>query len=222
VTGGEHLGGDGTELALGVLTGRERARAVEHLQHCGPCRARIQRMAFTSDELLWLLPGAQPPPGFAARVTGRLRRAQPPARRSRRSRWLAAAALVLVAAAGLTGWGLRATAPAGGPAPSGAGAALRTAALIAPGHGAVGDVYLHDGRQPWMFTAIDLDRPDATIVCQLTDQAGRVITVGSFRMVNGDGYWGSPEPDPAAAITGARLITTAGVLVATATFRSGH
>jgi hypothetical protein len=220
--GGEHLAGDGAELALGALTGRERARAIEHLQQCGQCRARVHRMTLTSDDLLSLLPGQQPPPGFSAGVTDRLRRARKAPRRPRPSRLLAAAAAVVLVAAGLAGWGLRAAPRGAGPAGTSAQAALRTAALITPTRQDIGSVYLHRGSPTWMFTAIDLDRADQTIVCQLIDQAGRVITVGSFRLVGGDGYWGSPEPDQATAITSARLITTSGTLLASATFTRGR
>ena len=216
---GHHLTGADAELGLGVLTGRERAQAIQHLQHCDQCRARVHGMAFTSDELLRLLPGQQPPAGFSAQVTSRLRQAAQAPVRSRRSRILTATAvLVLVAAAGVAGWGSHATPEPTGPAGRSAPATLRTAALFTPGHEAIGKVFLHSGSQTWMFTDVDLDIKDTTIVCQLIDRTGRVITVGSFRLVKGDGYWGSPEPDQPAMITGARLITTAGTLLATATF----
>ena len=209
-----------------MLTGRERARAVEHLQRCGRCRARVHRIAFTSDELLRLVPGQQPPAGFSAQVTDRLRQARkPPPGRSRRSRALAAAAaVVLVGSAGLAGWGLRTgpdpSGPAGptGSAGSAGSAALSTAALFTPAHQAIGKVYLHSGRHTWMFTTVDLGTGNTTVICQLTDRAGRVITVGSFQVTGGDGYWGSPEPDQPSAITGARLITTGGAVLASATF----
>ncbi len=223
--GGQHLADADAELGLGVLTGRERAQAIEHLQRCDQCRARVDAMAFTSDELLQLLPGQQPPAAFSAQVTRRLRRAAKAPVRSRMSRRLTVAAVVVaVAAAGLTGWGMgatrgpRATPGPAGPAGHAAPAALRTAGLFTPAHQAIGKVFLHSGAQTWMFTTVDLDIKDTTIVCQLIDRTGRVITVGSFRLVKGDGYWGSPEPDQPAAITRARLITTAGTLLATATF----
>jgi hypothetical protein len=228
---GRHLGDDGTELGLGVLTGRERARAVEHIQQCGRCRDRVHRMAFTSDELLRLVPGQQPPAGFSAQVTERLRQARKPPGRSRRSKALAtAAAAILVGSAGLAGlagWGLRTGAepsgPAGptgpiGPTVSAGSAALSTAALFTPAHQAIGKVYLHSGSHTWMFTTVDLASGATTVICQLTDRTGRVITVGSFRVTGGDGYWGSPEPDQPSAITSARLITTGGAVLATATF----
>jgi hypothetical protein len=132
-----------------------------------------------------------------------------------------------VGSAGLAGWGLRTGAEPSGPAgPGGPGgptgsagsAALSTAALFTPAHQAIGKVYLHSGSHSWMFTTVDLASGDMTVICQLTDRAGRVITVGSFRVTGGDGYWGSPEPDQPSAITSARLITTGGTILATATF----
>jgi hypothetical protein len=214
--GGHHLGEDGTELGLGVLTGRERARAVGHLQQCGRCRARVHRTAFTSDELLRLVPGQQPPAGFPAQVTERLRQAGKPPAQPRRPRALAAAAaaaVIVLGSAGLAGWGLRP-----GPAAPAGPAGLRTAALVTPAHQRIGNVYLHSGPRTWMFTTVDLPPGATTVICQLTDRAGRVITVGSFRVTGGDGYWGSPEPDQPTAITSAQLITTDGTILATATF----
>ena len=44
------------ELALGVLTGRERAEALEHLDHCEACREHVRSLTTTGEELLGLLP----------------------------------------------------------------------------------------------------------------------------------------------------------------------
>ncbi|MGH3264984.1 MAG: zf-HC2 domain-containing protein, partial [Trebonia sp.] len=61
-----------TELALGVLTGRERATAVAHLDECETCREDVRQLMATGDQLLALLPPAEPPAGFETRVLGRL------------------------------------------------------------------------------------------------------------------------------------------------------
>src|ERR1700722_2021455 len=61
------------ELALGALTGHERAGALAHLDRCEVCRERVSRLMVTSGELLELLPASEPPPGFEARVLERLR-----------------------------------------------------------------------------------------------------------------------------------------------------
>src|SRR5260370_809416 len=60
------------ELALGVVTGRERADAIEHLDRCEACREDVRKLMATGDELLGLLPLAEPPAGFETRVLDRL------------------------------------------------------------------------------------------------------------------------------------------------------
>ncbi|HVT70527.1 MAG TPA: hypothetical protein VHF26_22465, partial [Trebonia sp.] len=60
------------ELALGVLTGRERAAAVAHLDACDACREDVRQLMETGGQLLELLPSAEPPAGFENRVLGRL------------------------------------------------------------------------------------------------------------------------------------------------------
>ena len=46
------------ELALGVLTGRERAMAVAHLDKCDGCREDVRQLMATGEQLLELLPPA--------------------------------------------------------------------------------------------------------------------------------------------------------------------
>ena len=60
------------ELALGVLTGRERALAVAHLEWCDGCREDVRQLMATSEQMLELLPPAEPPAGFETRVLERL------------------------------------------------------------------------------------------------------------------------------------------------------
>jgi hypothetical protein len=60
------------ELALGVLTGRERAMAIAHLDKCEACRENVRQLMATGEQLLELLPPAEPPAGFETRVLERL------------------------------------------------------------------------------------------------------------------------------------------------------
>jgi len=60
------------ELALGVLTGRERAMAVAHLDNCDTCREDVRQLMATGEQLLELLPTAEPSAGFETRVLERL------------------------------------------------------------------------------------------------------------------------------------------------------
>src|SRR5579875_763832 len=72
------------ELALGVLTGRERAGAIEHVEECPRCRLSLRELASAADALLALAPEADPGPDLEVRVLDRLRRAEhlPPRRLS--------------------------------------------------------------------------------------------------------------------------------------------
>jgi hypothetical protein len=215
------------ELALGVLTGRERAEALAHLDHCEACREHVRQLATTGEEMLGLLPFAEPPAGFETRVMDRLGLAapapQPLRHRRRRPAWghgfsprraLAAAAVVVaLLGAALGGWGLHAsTAPA-------ASSALTSATMIAAGdHDNVGEVYVFNGDQHWMYMSVDLESGNDTVICQLVDSNGHVTTVGSFRLADGYGSWGSPAWTANGPPVGARLVSANGTVLATATF----
>ncbi|MGV9630325.1 zf-HC2 domain-containing protein, partial [Streptomyces sp. NPDC003487] len=60
------------ELALGVLAGRERARAIAHLDRCADCREHVRQLTLVGDRLIGLLPDREPPVGFETRVARRL------------------------------------------------------------------------------------------------------------------------------------------------------
>ncbi|HTR95657.1 MAG TPA: hypothetical protein VMI73_28315 [Trebonia sp.] len=60
------------ELALGVLTGRERAVAIAHLDTCDACREHVRQLMATGEQLRELLPPAEPSAGFETRVLERL------------------------------------------------------------------------------------------------------------------------------------------------------
>src|SRR5215469_4018705 len=100
------------ELALGVLTGRERAEALAHLDRCEACREHVRQLTVTGEQMLSLLPTAEPPAGFETRVMDRLGLTtpapQPVRHRRRRPAWghgfsprrVLAAAAILVAVIG--------------------------------------------------------------------------------------------------------------------------
>jgi hypothetical protein len=235
------------ELALGVLTGRERARALAHLDRCEECRENVRQLTVTGEELVGLLPAIEPPAGFESRVMERLGLGIPapvpvpvpvpgrglsPARRfglkladwtggggarrgavSRPRRLLAAAAVAAgVVVAGLGGWGLHAatSSPAATP--------LSSAALVTASHQTAGQVYFYDSGSPWLYMSVTIGSRSGTVICQVEGPDGHVTTVGSFQLTDGYGYWGSPAPATDGPLTGARLVTTTGTVLATATF----
>lgn len=230
------------ELALGVLTGRERAQALAHLDHCVSCREEVRQLTATGEGLLGLLPSVEPPAGFEARVMDRLGIAAPapasrtswtsrlplrgrkhahqaatgqarPAGRTRRALALAAVALAVVAA-GLGGWGLR----PGTPAP--AGAPLSSATLLSASHQAAGKIFLYEGSSRWLYMSVNMPAGNGTVICELESGDGHITTVGSFRLTDGSGYWGSPVPATQGSLTGARLVGPGGTILATASFHN--
>jgi hypothetical protein len=229
------------ELALGVLTGRERARALAHLDRCEACRENVRQLTVTGEELVGLLPAIEPPAGFETRVMERLGlgtsapapvRQLSPARRVGRKlagwigggrtdrggvsyprRMLAAAAVAAgVIAAGLGGWGLHAaiSSPAASP--------LSSAAFVTASHQTAGKIFFYDGDHRWLYMSVDIGSGNGTVICQVEGSDGHLTTVGSFQLTGGYGYWGSPDPVTNGPLTGARLVTTTGTVLATAIF----
>jgi hypothetical protein len=273
------------ELALGVLTGRERAMAIAHLDRCDECREHVRQLMATGEQLLELLPPAEPPAGFETRVLARLglpapaeaegrreehdyprlisegggnpghrgaagggtrpradrpradrpradrpradrpRAGQPSAppagpggtrRPGRMRRVLATAAVGLaVIVAGLGGWRIGAgTAPA----VSSAAGPLKSASLLSATHQDVGDIYVYSGSSTWLYMSVDLGSGNAAVTCEVVGKDGQVSKVGSFQLADGYGSWGSPDPGNVGPLSGARIVSADGTVLATATF----
>jgi len=232
------------ELALGVLTGRERARALAHLDRCDTCRENVRQLTVTGEELVGLLPAIEPPAGFETRVMERLglglglgtpvpvpARKLGPARRFRLklAGWIgggtgrggvsyprrmlsAAAVAAAVIVAGLGGWGLHAATSSPDASP------LSSATLLTATHQTAGQIYFYDGSHRWVYMSVDIGSGNGTVICQVEGPDGHLTTVGSFQLTGGYGYWGSPDPVTNGPLTGARLVTTTGTVLATATF----
>jgi len=67
------LGDDLASLALGALTGLDRARVLAHLETCPHCTAEVEELSGAADALTALIPEAPPPPGFADRTMDLIR-----------------------------------------------------------------------------------------------------------------------------------------------------
>jgi hypothetical protein len=262
------------ELALGVLTGRERAMAIAHLDECDACREDVRQLMATGGQLLELLPTAEPPAGFETRVLERIglsapaqeeargedaypqlisrrenRQARreparggtrpragrpgagqhgagqhgaPPAgpggtrRPGRMRRVLAATAVGLaVIAAALGGWRIGVgTAPAA----SSAAGPLKTASLLSATHQDVGDIFVYSGKSTWLYMSVDMGSGNEAVTCQVVGKDGRVTKIGSFQLADGYGSWGSPDPGNLGSLSGARIVSANGTVLATGTF----
>lgn len=182
------------------------------------------------------------PPRTLRRSQGTLRRSQD---RSGTQRWgwlagqgrlaLAAAAVLVFALGALAGGLLMGRAPLGGgppaagpPAasvpplrPSTVASGLLDAPLLAEGR-PVGEVYAYAGSPAWVYMSVDLGRGGDPLSCQLLRRDGTSITIGSFPVTAGRGYWGAPSPVLPDTLAGARVLAADGTLLATATFDRGH
>jgi hypothetical protein len=232
------------ELALGVLTGRERAEALAHLDFCDECREHVRQLTMTGEELLGLLPSREPPPGFETRVMERLGLAVPGPRHAARGRLFGRlfgrgstdtrrTSGIKHPTAGLTGRTRRMLAVAavtlavivsalGGwglhaATSSPAGPPLSSAELVSARHQPVGDIFYYHGDSPWMYMSVYMVHASGTVICQLVNTDGHVTTVGSFRLVGGYGSWGGPA-EGGGTIAGARLVSPGGTVLATASF----
>ena len=83
------------DLALGMLSGDERAEALAHVDSCRQCRDVVAKLSASVDAMSLLAPQADPASGFEERVLSRIelesrrRSKRPPA-------WLVAAAAAVV------------------------------------------------------------------------------------------------------------------------------
>ncbi|ANP53985.1 hypothetical protein J2Z21_005257 [Streptomyces griseochromogenes] len=237
----------GAELALGVLPGRERAMAVAHLDRCADCREYVEQLTLVGDRLIGLLPEREPPPGFETRVARGL--AQHAAHeagahgresglahqglrgRARRARLrIAAVASALLVAVGFAGWGIGTVVQEVTASPP---AAVETEPVLVgdmtvPGGGRhpVGEVYAHPGADGWIFMSVALSRPgtlfNGRVACLLERSDGTAVRVGSFELRDGRGSWGGATPIDAKAVSGARVESPDGTVLAKAQLQTGQ
>jgi Putative zinc-finger len=212
------------ELALGVLSGRERAEAIAHLERCPACRSDVRSFTVVADQLLEMVPGTEPPWGFEQRVLRRLRK--PGSRRRGRllrsgfvlsRRHLAAAAALIAVAVGTAGWAIGSASQQERKTPLLTGAFTTTRA----GHAVwAGEVFAYTGSHPWVYMTVNV--PSAakagTIWCRLLLRHGGSVEIGSFSLQSGEGYWSATVPVPPSMLAGAQIYGPGGASIATASF----
>ena len=208
------------EFALDILEPHERSVIAAHLLRCPACRAEVQAMSGIGSRLLELVPGTEPPLGFDERVLATVR---PDARAARRA-WhrrtprlfagaaAAVAAVVILAIGSLSlGWFHDGSTS---PAPR----AVLTARFLQGGR-EVGELYA-SAHPAWLDMTVKGVAGADEVTCQLVGKDGKVTTVGSFDLVDGNGTWGAPDPQGGlAGAAGARLVDASGRVLATATLR---
>jgi hypothetical protein len=192
------------EYALGILPSEDRAGVARHLMKCPDCRREVDQLTVIGDDLLSLVPDAEPPLGFDRRV---LSAVGSPSRR-RLKTWIAAGAGAAAAAAAIAVVAV----------PRHSVHHYTTASLVADGR-IIGSVRA-EGHPPWVWVTVDGAGASGRVTCDLMESNGTVDPMGSFDLVNGSGSWGAPEPAGAGTITAARLVAADGHVVAVANFRA--
>jgi hypothetical protein len=205
------------ELALGVLTGRERARALAHVESCAQCAEELEQLSRAADAVVQASTEAEPPMGFEVRLFERMGVSDMRRRsRLRPSRWavgaLSAAAAVIALAVGLS-LGLSSSSP---PSPSAAPSnGVVTANLVEHGT-VVGRVATHGGEHPWMWMMLIDSNAEGTVDCIVVTSDGVSHQVGSFEAKRGYGAWVAPLAVNPKDIRSAEVVSPSGTVIATA------
>lgn len=179
------------ELALGILDGEERGRALQHLADCPECRRRVEELAEVADELLLLAPHAEVPVGFEERALAPLRSERAPRRRRRWLRVLVPTAAAAAAAAitlAVVSDDLRLASHYRNTLDEANGRQFEAYALRAPGDQHVGQVFAYDGSPSWLLMTVDEAHRTGLKGAELVMDDGRRVPIRWFYMTP---EWGS-------------------------------
>jgi hypothetical protein len=218
--GCEEYGDELAELALGVLTGRDRARLLSHVESCPRCAEELEILSRTADSVVQAAPEMEPPLGFEVRLFERmgLTDVAPRRRRVRPARWVPAVVGVAAAALALA-LGLNLTSSSPTPtvtAQQHGSHRVVTAALVEHGT-TVGHVMTVSGAKPWISMMISDSSAHGTVDCVVVTDDGVTHHVGTFKAEKGYGAWIAPLPVNPAQVRTAEVVSLSGTVIATAT-----
>jgi hypothetical protein len=183
------------ELAAGVASGDDRARALAHLAGCAACRRELAELTGVLDGLVLLAPEHEPSAGFESAVLAAM---EPVAGRGRwPGRLLTAVAASVLAAAlagGLVWWQTADDRRAGEQyrrtlAEADGRYFVAASVATAPGRD-VGTVFAYEGRPSWVFVTLDDAPAEGRYVVQVVTRDGRTVDIGWCDVEGGRGSWG--------------------------------
>jgi len=186
------------ELALGVVNGEERARALEHLADCPGCRQEVDRLAAVADGLLLLAPNREVPIGFESRTLERMR-PERPRRRGRRALVpaLATATALLIGVAGalfVVDDDLELASRYRETLAVANGEYLTAKPLEAPGGARAGTVFGYQGEPSWLFLTVEPGYRDVIRGAEVMIEDGARVPLPAFRLDDAAGSWGQAVP----------------------------
>ena len=226
----------GAELALGLLTGPERATGLSHLAACPSCREQVDELARVADRLLLLAPEAEPPAGFESRVLAavgsaaatdgvgpgarrptRIRRGEGTNRpRGRRVGLVAALVMVAAFGGGAVGAALHST-------PDREPTALRTG-LAVSASGRVSCRVVVSGTRP-ASVLVSLDGypgADTDVTVEMETVTGEVVPLGPLHVTGGHGLLVSTLDLEAESLGLMRMLDREGKVIYEATLHDHH
>jgi hypothetical protein len=177
------------DLALGMLSGDERADALDHIDSCRRCRDMVDKLSTTVDTISLLAPMADPAPGFEERVLGRIEFEDRRRSRRRVPTWAVAAAAAVVVIGALFAAG------AVWMRHDSSHDQVAEYTMHTPSGRAVGEAYVHGGESTWVFVDVpgwtqSAPGPAADYALRVTTNDGQSIVLpGNF--AGGQGGWGT-------------------------------
>jgi putative zinc finger protein len=173
------------ELALGIVEGEERGRALEHLADCPDCRRRVEELVEVADELLLLAPHREVPVGFESPVLRRVLPAPRPRRRRRLGLVLAPVAAALAAVAitlAIVSDDLELASDYRGTLEEGNGSGFYASPLEGTDGARAGTVFSYAGSPNWMVVTVDAAHRANLRTAKLVMDDGRQLPLRWFHL----------------------------------------
>jgi hypothetical protein len=215
----EHVDEIAAEIALGIVDGEERARALEHLAACAECRRAVEELTEVADGLMLLAPSREVPIGFESRALAPLRALPSPSPLRRALVPIAAAATAAaLAVAGtllVVGDDLELASDYRGTLAEANGEKFQAEHLYAPGEDPAGTVFGYEGSPSWLLVIVDPAEREGVNGAELVTRDGRQVPLRSFALDPENGSWGGAIPVPFEDVSVVRILSAPGeVLVA--------
>jgi anti-sigma-K factor RskA len=186
------------DLALGIVEGEERGRALQHLAECPDCRAEVEKFSEVADELLLLAPHREAPVGFESRVLNELLPAPKPKRRRRLRLVLAPAAAALAAVAitlAVVSPDLRLASHYRGTLKQANGTEFEAYSLYS-GSSLAGTVFSYQGSPSWVQISVDPAHRADLRSAELVMNDGRQVPLSWFHLDPTGSSGGGIPADP--------------------------
>lgn len=199
------------ELALGIVSGPQRADALQHASECGPCRVLVGELAEAADALPLLAAEAEPPPGFEQRVLSALKAP----RRHTRQRIAVGLAAAAAAAAVISIVGVRIVESTQEDTTRSAHAASQVRSIEMTGANGLhaGNMFVTDGKPATIAVHVNYGVPAGTYGIEF--RAGSTTKhIGVMRIRDdGQGSWGAVTRLPATEGGSVVLVDDKGAVV---------